>query len=120
MNRRRRSAGSRAAGVRPPALVVAIAVAGLLVFFVAPLAGLVQRAPWSNVWSDLSDPVSRTALRLSLAAGEVTIAASAGLAMFPEHGGDPDQLVAAADAALYRAKRAGRGRACLHRVGLEG
>jgi molybdate transport system permease protein len=64
---------------RPPALVVAIAVAGLVIFFVAPLAGLVQRAPWSNFWSDLSDPVSRTALRLSL---ECSLAATALAVLF--------------------------------------
>jgi diguanylate cyclase (GGDEF)-like protein len=36
--------------------------------------------------------------------------ASLGVAMFPEHGEDGDALIAAADAALYRAKRAGRNR----------
>src|SRR5262245_34831450 len=61
VNRRRRGAGTR-----PPALVVGIAVVGLLVFFVAPLAALVQRAPWGEVWSILTDPEVRDALRLSL------------------------------------------------------
>src|SRR3954470_904143 len=60
--RRRR----RPAGVRPPALVVVIALVGLAVFFVAPLAGLVQRAPWGDLWSTLKAPETRTALRLSL------------------------------------------------------
>jgi molybdate transport system permease protein len=36
------------------------------VFFVAPLAGLVQRAPWGDFWSTLTNPDVRTALRLSL------------------------------------------------------
>ncbi len=59
---------------RPPALVVALAVAGLLVFFVAPLVGLVQRAPWQQFWTDVTDPGTRTALRLSL---ECSFAATA-------------------------------------------
>jgi diguanylate cyclase (GGDEF)-like protein len=37
---------------------------------------------------------------------------SAGAAAFPEHGPDARALVAAADAALYRSKAAGRARAC--------
>jgi len=41
--------------------------------------------------------------------GPVTI--SVGVAAYPEHGGEPDGLVAAADAALYKAKAAGRNRA---------
>ena len=56
----------RSVGARPPAAVLAIAVAGLLVFFVAPLAGLLQRAPWAHVWSILRDADVRTALWLSL------------------------------------------------------
>ena len=39
---------------------------GLLVFFVAPLAGLARRAPWGDFWSTLTDPEVRDALRLSL------------------------------------------------------
>ena len=63
----------RTAGARPPALVVALAIVGLLVFFVAPLTGLVERAPWSHAWSILTRPDARTALRLSL---ECSIAAT--------------------------------------------
>jgi diguanylate cyclase (GGDEF)-like protein len=40
--------------------------------------------------------------------GRVTI--SIGVAEFPEHGSDPEALIAAADAALYRAKDEGRNR----------
>ena len=61
MSRRRRSVGAR-----PPALVVTIAIVGLLAFFVAPLAGLLQRAPWGQFWSIFTEPDVRTALRLSL------------------------------------------------------
>jgi molybdate transport system permease protein len=65
-------------GIRPPAAVVAIAVVGLLVFFVAPLAGLLERAPWGSLWSTLTEPSTRTALRLSI---ECSLAATA-LAIF--------------------------------------
>ena len=39
-----------------------------------PLAALLQRAPWGSVWSTLTDPDVRTALRLSL---ECSLAATA-------------------------------------------
>ena len=38
------------------------------------------------------------------------VAVSAGIATFPEHGTAGDELVRVADAALYRAKAAGRDR----------
>jgi diguanylate cyclase (GGDEF)-like protein len=38
------------------------------------------------------------------------VGASIGVALYPEHGSDADAVVAAADAALYRAKHGGRGR----------
>jgi molybdate transport system permease protein len=71
---RRRPDGGQGVGVRPPLLVVTLAIAGTLVFFVAPFAGLLQRAPWSQVWSHLTDPVVRTALRISI---ECSVAATA-------------------------------------------
>jgi hypothetical protein len=40
--------------------------------------------------------------------GPITI--SAGIAAFPAHGSSPKQIMAAADAALYQAKKAGRDR----------
>ncbi len=43
-------------------LVAALAVA----FFALPLLGLLQRTPWSELWTDLSSEQSRDALRLSL------------------------------------------------------
>ncbi len=41
------------------------------------------------------------------------LSVSGGLATYPEHGGDPDTLLRAADAALYAAKRRGKGGACV-------
>ena len=43
-------------------LVASVAVA----FFALPLLGLLQRTPWSQLWSDLTSEQSRDALRLSL------------------------------------------------------
>jgi molybdate transport system permease protein len=50
---------------RPP-VAVAVLAAIAVAFFVAPLVGLLQRAPWSELADDLTDPVVRDALRLSL------------------------------------------------------
>jgi diguanylate cyclase (GGDEF)-like protein/PAS domain S-box-containing protein len=41
------------------------------------------------------------------------LAASAGVALFPQHGGTPEALIEAADLALYRAKEEGRSKFCL-------
>jgi diguanylate cyclase (GGDEF)-like protein len=41
---------------------------------------------------------------------QINVTTSVGLAAFPEHGATPDQLLAAADGALYHAKDAGRNR----------
>ena len=51
---------------RRPPVVVATLAALAVAFFVLPLVGLLQRAPWSELVDDLTDPVVRDALRLSL------------------------------------------------------
>ncbi len=56
---------SRRTGRRPPVAVVVLAALATA-FFAIPLLGLLQRAPWSELAGDLSDPVVRDALRLSL------------------------------------------------------
>lgn len=58
---------------RPPLLAVAAGSVAAM-FFVLPLAGLLWRAPWRSVASDLAAPDVRTALRLSL---ETSLAAVA-------------------------------------------
>ncbi|MGH9136473.1 MAG: ABC transporter permease [Acidimicrobiales bacterium] len=50
---------------RPP--LPALLLAGVAIaFFALPFAGLLWRTPWSSVWSVLTDPTVRTALRLSI------------------------------------------------------
>jgi molybdate transport system permease protein len=47
--------------------VLALAMGALAAaFFVLPIAGLGWRAPWRQLWNDLTSPEARTALRLSL------------------------------------------------------
>lgn len=43
------------------------------------------------------------------------VGVSVGVALFPEHGDEADGLLSAADAALYDAKREGKGRVCMAR-----
>jgi molybdate transport system permease protein len=50
---------------RPPVPVVVLGALAVLLF-VAPLVGLLWRAPWSALGDDLTSPAARTALRLSL------------------------------------------------------
>ena len=48
-----------------PLVAVLLALVAVL-FFLLPLIGLLQRAPWSEVWDDLSTPAARDAMKLSL------------------------------------------------------
>jgi molybdate transport system permease protein len=43
-----------------------VAAAVTVLFFALPLVGILQRADWSTVWTDLTTPEARDALRLSL------------------------------------------------------
>jgi len=53
--------------------------------------------------------------------GRVQISFSAGIALYPHHGEDLDQVLQHADKALYRAKNQGRNRSCLwHEPGISG
>lgn len=51
---------------RPSGVAISVAVTGVALFFVLPLAGLVVRAPWSDLWSVLASAPVLAALRLSL------------------------------------------------------
>lgn len=44
--------------------------------------------------------------------GSISLSASIGIALFPEHGNSPQSLISYADAAMYQAKQAGGGRVC--------
>jgi molybdate transport system permease protein len=60
-----RTLGSDRSYRRPPAFVVALGAA-TVAFFTIPLLGLLVRAGWRGLWSDLTSPEALTALRLSL------------------------------------------------------
>lgn len=47
-------------------MLVVVAASIAVAFFVLPLIGLLQKAPWSSLWDDLTAPEARDALRLSL------------------------------------------------------
>jgi diguanylate cyclase (GGDEF)-like protein len=47
------------------------------------------------------------------------VGVSVGIAMYPQHGAEPDALLTAADAALYEAKREGKGRIAVARETME-
>lgn len=51
---------------------------------------------------------------------ELFVSASAGVAIFPQHGGDEASLLQSADLAMYAAKRAGRNTYCLYYSALSG
>lgn len=56
----------------------------------------------------------RKLINETLIDGPGNISASLGIATFPEHASDPDQLFERADQALYAAKQAGRNRVCVY------
>jgi len=51
--------------------------------------------------------------------GPIESGVSVGVAMFPDHGGDVDRLLAAADAAMYRAKSHQRGSVAIFDAGVD-
>lgn len=59
------SARPRPLPATPPAIAL-LAAFGLVAFVVAPLLGLLQRMPWSDLAGLLAEPGVRTALRVSL------------------------------------------------------
>jgi len=61
----------------------------------------------------------RVAAPMRIADGTVNVRASAGVALFPEHGADMETLIERADAAMYRAKRRGGGYELCNRAAAE-
>jgi len=76
--------------------------------FTVILPGLGDRADASRV-ADLI--LAAIAQPCTIAGAAVKIEISIGIALFPEHGDTVEEIVSAADAAMYRAKQAGRHRA---------
>jgi len=75
--------------------------------FAVVLAGEADRAQARAVGERILEALNGA---FDLGFAKARIGASAGLAFWPAHGVDPETLVGAADAALYAAKRSGRGR----------
>jgi molybdate transport system permease protein len=55
-------------GRQPVPLPIGILAGAGAAFFILPLIGLILRAPWANLWPELTAPESLLALRLSLVA----------------------------------------------------
>jgi diguanylate cyclase (GGDEF)-like protein/PAS domain S-box-containing protein len=54
-------------------------------------------------------------LRINYAGVEMCATVSIGVAFYPQHGDDIDQIIKAADSAMYEAKQAGRNRVCVRK-----
>ncbi len=61
----------------------------------------------------LSRLLEAAAQPLTIGGHTVSVSASIGLALHPDHGASPSQLMQNADAAMYQAKHDGKGRYCL-------
>jgi diguanylate cyclase (GGDEF)-like protein len=59
---------------------------------------------------EIAERVRAAIAEISLAGSDVSVTASVGVAVFPDHASTPDRLERLADAALYLAKRQGRNR----------
>lgn len=73
--------------------------------FLCVMPGIDGQGAAEDLASRLVDILSQP---FSLVAGQVSIGASVGIAVFPEHAESVDALIACADSALYDAKHAGR------------
>ncbi|QFS89003.1 MULTISPECIES: GGDEF domain-containing protein [unclassified Marinobacter] len=73
--------------------------------FVVVLPGLRDD---SNAMSKAAEIIKTLAEPFRVDSADITIGCSVGIAMFPEHGEDADQLQQVADRAVYEAKGAGR------------
>jgi diguanylate cyclase (GGDEF)-like protein/PAS domain S-box-containing protein len=69
--------------------------------------------PWIRTRKDAAG-IARKLIRVldapfALAGRRLKVGASVGIALFPDHGSDANELLRMADAAMYRAKQSGRG-----------
>ncbi|MDZ5461015.1 EAL domain-containing protein [Azohydromonas lata] len=71
---------------------------------------LICEAEGPEMLQALSDRIVQAIARLPVAfrGQSLRLTSSLGIALFPEHGDNPDELVARADAAMYQAKEAGK------------
>ena len=70
-----------------------------------------------DLWHVSNKVLAAMSRKLRLAEREgvdIELGVSVGMSVFPDHANDAVSLLRAADQAMYRAKRLGRGRACLH------
>ena len=75
--------------------------------FVVLLADLVKASDAAAVAQKIIDAL---AVPAQIGAHTLALSGSLGISVYPEDGGDPVSLIECADAAMYRAKRAGPGR----------
>ena len=83
--------------------------------FILYLSGLSETADAANICHRLLKDLSAP---LQVDRHSLTITASMGISVFPDHGDTPDLLLRNADMALQAAKRASRGRAQIYSPGL--
>ncbi len=73
--------------------------------FLVVLSNLASRDDAALVAKKMLDAFSRP---IGIAEGDVAVGLSVGIAVYPEDGTGPDDLIKAADGAMYRVKRAGK------------
>ncbi|MBU0955904.1 MAG: GGDEF domain-containing protein [Spirochaetes bacterium] len=78
--------------------------------FVACAGGLADTADSMAIAEKLIQNLQQP---IAFSSGSPQISASIGIALYPEHGQAEPELMQAADKAMYRSKRGGRGQICL-------
>lgn len=83
--------------------------------FAVLLSGLGTTTDLDTLLAGLTDRLHRP---VSHGTRDIDCRVSMGVALFPDHAGDMEELMKHADIALYGAKNGGRGRACMFEPGL--
>ncbi|MGV8874294.1 MAG: diguanylate cyclase domain-containing protein [Rhodococcus sp. (in: high G+C Gram-positive bacteria)] len=81
--------------------------------FVAVVPGVGNGSPQDIVHRVTADILDAFRAPHRVSGREISIGASIGVALFPHHGRSSQELMGAADVAMYAAKKSGRGRAAL-------